>query len=403
MLLSWSVEVPAMTLPSSRPLTLRRLEAFRALSAAETDALDARGRQRWLEPGDALFTEGEASRAVAIVLVGELAVSLRGAPGSPTEVASLGPGAVVGEGALVDPAPRSATVTAAVPSVVVELDRADFAALAREQPGAASHLLGMILRDVARKLRAVEQRVAIELGEVSAFPPLTPPPGAPDDAGPAPGPAAPTVTPDALRRSGFALPCDDAELAALVGACRARRFAAGEVLSQQGTEARSCFILVEGSVAVVKSLLGAERALTTLGPGAMAGQVALIARTRRASSLRALTPVLALELGREPFDRLLAASSPVALGLQRQLATAGVRQLREADRLLAAVLARGARRGGRPSWEPGASPGDRDRRDLEYIGAAAGEIDMNLDVVELTDDDLLDDAAGPPPLPTAPR
>lgn len=389
-----------MTLPSTRPLTLRRLDAFRALSAAEIDALDARGRQRWLEPGDALFIEGQASHAVAIVLQGELAVSLRGNPEHSTEVASLGPGAVVGEGALVDPAPRSATVTAAVPTVVVELDRADFAALAREQPGAASHLLGMILRDVARKLRAVEQRVAIELGEVSAYPPLTPPPGAPDDADAAPGRADPTVTPAALRATGLALPCDDVQLAALVGACSARRYAAGEVLSQQGTEARSCFILVEGEVEVVKSLLGAERALTTLGPGAMAGQVALIARTRRSSSLRALRPVLALELGREPFDRLLAASSPVALGLQRHLATACVRQLREADRLLSAVLSRAARRGGRASWEPGASPGDRHRHDLEYIGAAAGEVDMNLDVVELGDDDLLDDD-GPPPLPTA--
>ncbi|MDP3217851.1 MAG: cyclic nucleotide-binding domain-containing protein, partial [Deltaproteobacteria bacterium] len=345
-----------MTHPTERQGRLRRLEIFRPFSPADLDAFDALARERWLEPGDAICREGDRGGALAIVLQGEGTVRLRGAPEHSAEVASLGAGSIVGEGAFLDPAPRSATVVASVPTVIVELDRGGFEALLRDHPRAASHLLGIILRDVARRLRGVDRRVAIELGEVSAYAPLTGPPGASDDD---PGVVGGTsITPADLRACGAAFLGRDEGLATLLRACTERRFEAGAVLSHQGSEARSCFIVVSGSVAVVKSLMASERVLTTLGPGAIAGQFALVDRARRSSTLRALTPVVALELGRDAFDRLLAASSPVALDLQRHLGTTSVRQLREANRRLAAVLSGRARRAPTPS-APDAPSGER--------------------------------------------
>ena len=49
-----------------------------------------------------------------------------------------------------------------------------------------------------------------------------------------------------------------------------------------------------------------------------------------------------------------------------------MRQLRAVDRRLAAVLARG----------------ERGLDDLAYLQAAVGEVEMNLDVIEVGDDDL---------------
>ncbi len=386
-----------MSPPADRQARLRRLDIFRPFSPADLDAFDSLVRERWLEPGDAVCREGDRGGALAIVLQGEASVSLRGAPEHSAEVAALGAGSVVGEGAFLDPAPRSATVVASVPTVIVELDHGGFEALLRDHPRAASHLLGIILRDVARRLRGVDRRVAIELGEVSAYAPLSAPPGAADPDAGARGGA--SITPADLRACGAAFLGRDEDLATLLRACTERRFEAGAVLSQQGSEARSCFIVVSGSVAVVKALMASERVLTTLGPGAIAGQFALVDRARRSSTLRAVTPVVALELGRDAFDRLLAASSPVALGLQRHLGTTSVRQLREANRRLAAVLVRRTPRAPTPR-APEPPPGERRRHDLEYIQAAAEEVDMDLEVIEMSSDDLM--PLGEAPFPADP-
>lgn len=369
-----------MPLTNRRLDALRALEPFRLFSALDLGAFGAIARERWLEPGDALFRPGDRGGTLSIVAQGQLTVLLPELPGRAAEVADLGPGAIVGEGAFIDAAPRSAAIVASTPTLVVELEQGGFEALLRHHPNAGSRLMGVILRDVARRLHAVDRRIAIELGEVSGFAPLSGPPEAPEDAKGRPAAAAArgatTVTPRELRACGVALWCRDDELEALLTLSVERRFAAGEVLSHQGTEARSCFVIVSGEVEVVKVLMHSERALTTLGPGAIAGQAALVDRSRRSSTLRAATPVVALELARDAFDLLLQSSSAVAVGLQRHLAATSVRQLRAADERLAAVLARSA-------------PVERTRRDLEYLRAAVGEVDMNLDVIEMTDDDLV--------------
>ncbi len=383
---------------SAHHLDLRRLELFHALEANELDALLSHARDRWLEPGDVLFREGDPGDALAIVVRGEVAVSLRDVPMQGAEVAVLGAGALIGEGAFLDPEPRSATVVAAVPSVVLELDPNGFHALRRECPRVAARLLAAILRGVAQKLHAVDRRIAIELGEVSAFAPLSSPPAAepgairsrwPRSTPPSP-PRPRTVEPFALRACGVTLDCSDDDLGAMLSACEERHFAGGEVLSSQGSEARSCYFVLAGEVEVVKALMNGERVLTTLGAGSIVGQAALMDRTRRSATLRARRAVTALEMGRDGYERLVGGSGPAALSLQHHLAAVSVRQLREADRRLVAVLARG--RGRAPEAQPadGAQPReDRRRRDLQYIQAAVGEVAMDLDVIELGDDDLL--------------
>ncbi len=399
---------------SAHHLDLRRLELFHPLEVAELDAFLSHARDRWLEPGDVLFREGDPGDALAIVVRGEVAVSLRDVPIPGAEVAVLGAGALIGEGAFIDPEPRSSTVVATAPSVVLELDRRGFEALRREWPRVAARLLTAILHGVARKLHAVDRRIAIELGEVSAFAPLSSPPAAepgrirsrwPRSA--PPPPRRPTVEPFALRACGVTLDCGDDDLRALLSACEERHFAGGEVLSSQGSEARCCYFVLAGEVEVVKALMAGERVLTTLRAGSTVGQAALLDGTRRSATLRARRTVTALEMGRDGYERLVGAGGPAAVSLQHHLATVSVRQLREADRRLVAVLARGrGRAGASPMTGGGAEPReDRRRRDLQYIQAAVGEVSMDLDVIEMGDGDLLpatgDDGSShaPPPLP----
>jgi len=68
-------------------------------------------------------------------------------------------------------------------------------------------------------------------------------------------------------------------------------------------------------------------------------QVALVHGARPSSTLVPATSVIALEFGRAAFEHMVRSSYPVALHLQHHLVVATTRQLREADRRLAAVLA----------------------------------------------------------------
>lgn len=94
--------------------------------------------------GVELMREGEHGDAFFVVLEGN-AVIVRGR----TAIGEVGPGDHVGELALLDPAPRSATVTALAAMTVGVLDARTFAAIVRDVPA----LSGKLLAALARRLR----------------------------------------------------------------------------------------------------------------------------------------------------------------------------------------------------------------------------------------------------------
>lgn len=346
-----------MTNDATRHHGLRRLALFRPLPAAELDTFLSVSDERWLKPGDAFFREGDFGDSIAVIVQGELSVDLPGTAG-----VALGPGMLVGEGSLLDPGPRSATAVATLPTMLVELGSRGFEQLLHHRPRTASRLLAAMIDQVARKLHALDRQVAVELGEVAAFAPLSPP--AVSSPAPTPDhrpPLGALVTPATVRASGLALRCGDDELGALLSVCHQQHFHRGEVLSRQGVEARSCFIVLSGAVAVVRELMADERVLAVEVAGSVVGQAALTDHTRRSSTLRAMTPVVALELLRADFHRLVGECDAAALGLQLHLATVGSRQLRDADRSLVEVLARrgGAARPASPLRAPTRPPVDR--------------------------------------------
>ncbi|MEZ4400753.1 MAG: cyclic nucleotide-binding domain-containing protein [Kofleriaceae bacterium] len=97
---------------------LRACRCFDGLPGRHADDLAARAGRRHLAPGDVLISHGEPGAEMYVVVSGALAVD-----GDP---APLGPGRVVGELALIDDAPRAATVRAAAATEVLVIERATF-------------------------------------------------------------------------------------------------------------------------------------------------------------------------------------------------------------------------------------------------------------------------------------
>jgi CRP-like cAMP-binding protein len=109
------------------------------------------------ERGDELFHEGDDGQTLYVILSGAVKISMGASGSKETVLAVLGPGDVLGELALFDPGPRTATAT--VVSDLLDhasLDRSALIPWLGTQPEAAE----LLLRVLARRLRATNAVVS---------------------------------------------------------------------------------------------------------------------------------------------------------------------------------------------------------------------------------------------------
>jgi CRP/FNR family transcriptional regulator, cyclic AMP receptor protein len=129
---------------------LKRVPLFSDLDGRQLKKLADLFRERTLEPGVSVVQEGTMSGVGFFVIAdGEASVSRDG-----NELATLGPGDYFGELALLDPAPRDATVTATAPSNLLVLSRKTFTAALDEIPT----LRDALLHGMARRIHELDGR-----------------------------------------------------------------------------------------------------------------------------------------------------------------------------------------------------------------------------------------------------
>lgn len=100
-----------------------------------------------LPAGHVLMRQGDNGSQMFIILSGEALVERNG-----QELARLGPGAVLGEMAIIAEGPRVATATLTEPSHLFVLAHREFHSLMESQPTVRD----CVLTEVARRLRALE-------------------------------------------------------------------------------------------------------------------------------------------------------------------------------------------------------------------------------------------------------
>jgi CRP/FNR family transcriptional regulator, cyclic AMP receptor protein len=124
------------------------------LNASDRDAMTALGRRRALKRATTLFTEGDTSDRVVIVVSGRVKISYFTEDGREVVLAVRGPGELLGEFSAIDGEPRSATATALDDAEVLVVTSDDFRTFVRERSEAAFALLELVvarLRDADRK------------------------------------------------------------------------------------------------------------------------------------------------------------------------------------------------------------------------------------------------------------
>jgi CRP-like cAMP-binding protein len=131
---------------------LQQVPLFSACSKRDLQLVARRAEDVRVAAGKVLVNEGETGHEFFVIIDGTARVTRRG-----KRVATLGPGSAFGELALLDKAPRNATVIAETPMELVVLGQREFAGIIDEVPGFARKLLaGMAARLREADAKAVQ-------------------------------------------------------------------------------------------------------------------------------------------------------------------------------------------------------------------------------------------------------
>jgi predicted acylesterase/phospholipase RssA/CRP-like cAMP-binding protein len=254
---------------------LRTHGLFRELPDESLAQLDRSFVERRVAAGADLVREGEVGESLYVILEGKLEVLL-----DELRLHDLGPGAIVGEVALLAGGRRTATVRALEPTRALVLTRERFESLLVSHP----ELRTTFSSEVQNRLRRVQ--IARHLEDL--FGKLEP-----------------------------------AALAQIEAEVTWKRVAGGEVLFEQGDAADGAYIVAVGRMRVS---IG-DRVIDEVSPGEWIGEMALITRSARSATVVAMRDSELVWLSQAAFDKLVIAHPTALLEASRQLVSRLQRQM----------------------------------------------------------------------------
>lgn len=139
---------------------LRDIGLFGGLDDESLDLLTRELRASLFDPGALVMKEGDHAREMFVVLSGELEVVRHSPTGAEGRVALLGPGNWVGEMSIIDPQPRSASVRALAPSILLVVSTEDLDRLYRRDMRSYLLVILNIARELSRRLRVADGMIA---------------------------------------------------------------------------------------------------------------------------------------------------------------------------------------------------------------------------------------------------
>src|SRR3954470_15134791 len=148
-----------------RPDELRRADLLQALPDAALTDLAGRARRRRFRSGQVVFNEGDIGTSLHVVRRGHLKVLL------PTHadrlvLARVEPGEAFGELAVLNSAPRTASVIAIEDCETLEISKADFERVLDQHPEAARRMLAQLARSLTMAKEEVARQNSLLEGTV---------------------------------------------------------------------------------------------------------------------------------------------------------------------------------------------------------------------------------------------
>jgi CRP-like cAMP-binding protein len=99
-----------------------------------------------------------------------------------------------------------------------------------------------------------------------------------------------------------------------------KKYAAGDIIFHEGESGKAVYVVLEGSVKIIKGSNPESKTLHVLGPGAHFGELALIGHTSRFATAVAEEESLLLIMYKSYFDDLIRSNSATAARILLNLA-----------------------------------------------------------------------------------
>lgn len=242
---------------------INALPLFSAIGRDALRSLCAAFKAVWVPQGNTVIAQGQVGSEAYFVARGELEVR-REREGDPTVLARLANGAIFGEMALLSRAPRAGSVVAIRPSIVLE-----------------------VTKEALDRLAAREPEIGVELATHCRD----------------------RMFHNLVRMSDTLMVVPAADRPALVKRFQTRSFEKNERLISQDETPPGLYLIASGEVAVVRreESEGGPLVLTTLGPGDVVGEVAMVLRRKANADVIAVHPTVTLYLPTNDFMDLIRA------------------------------------------------------------------------------------------------
>ena len=135
--------------------TLARVELLSGLDKKELQVLSKSCQERKYSAGSTLIKQGDTGAGLYVIISGHVKTTLAKNPDrAEVDLGTYGPGSVLGEMALLDDLPRSATVTAVDDVTALLLPVWEFRATVRDHPEIGLKLLSVL----SKRLRKIESK-----------------------------------------------------------------------------------------------------------------------------------------------------------------------------------------------------------------------------------------------------
>ena len=289
------------------PAKLRELALFRKLPDALLAEAAALFTTRNLESGRELFREGDAADAFYLIARGRVGAFKKEA-GIEKRVRVMETGDALGEIALLQDSPRTATVRALAPTILLALSREHFQnlfAVSRELRLALSEMMEARLKE--ERVHELAQTYVVPQAAVVAAAPAPSRHATPEQLH---GVPLLHQLPEELRREAASL-------------FTSEELVADQLVFREGQPADAFYVIANGSVVVTKRFPEGSRELARLRVGDAFGEIGLLSDSPRIATLRAVEPTTLLRLGQKDFNQILSR----APGLQDRLRTLAAERL----------------------------------------------------------------------------
>lgn len=148
----------------------RKFDLFAELDERELDKVGVLAKPRRYQKDEVIFHADEPGDVFCIIVAGRVKVTMISPEGKEIILSTLGPGEFFGEMALLEDAPRSATVTATENLEVLTIWRADFLQMIKEDFSIARKMLAELSRRLRRASRRIESLVTMDVyGRLARF------------------------------------------------------------------------------------------------------------------------------------------------------------------------------------------------------------------------------------------